>query len=400
MQDFLQFLLLFSAVGIGWLIGRKSVKTDDDNAAVNDLPTNYYQGLNYLLSDQPDAAIDTFVDSLEVNVDTLDTHLAVGNLLRKRGEVEKAIRIHQNLMARPSLPAKHRHRVHLELARDFISAGLLDRAERLLQELLRDSPDSREQALRHLLEIYQAEREWQEAIDTAMQLLPKKSWLRSTSFDSQQVLRSIAHYYCELAEQSIRAGDYQGGRAYLKEALTFDKICVRASILLARLEMAAGQYELALKSLKRVASQDAAFMGEVVAYLREVYEQKDALGDYVDYLKSVYLQHPSTEVLLGIFDGLVLTQGEQQAFEFFNEQMTKRPTLRGITRLIEIHESSSSDQGRANLAILKTLVENLLSEKHDYLCKHCGFSGRQLHWQCPSCKHWGETRPIQGVEGD
>ena len=183
MNDYLVFGLFFVAIVIGWTLGRRSQK----KAVVNspDLPSQYYKGLNYLLDGKPDGAVDAFINALEVNSETLETHIALGNLLRKRGEVDRAIRIHQNLLARPSLPRTQVHQAHLELARDYISAGLLDRAERLLLDLVQESPDQRRASQWHLLDIYQSEREWQKAIDTAADLLPRKSLLGGGGTDTQ-----------------------------------------------------------------------------------------------------------------------------------------------------------------------------------------------------------------------
>ncbi len=159
MNDYLVFVLLFAAIAIGWFLGRRSHR---QTQATPDLPSQYYKGLNYLLDGRPDGAIDAFISALEVNSETLETHIALGNLLRKKGEVERAIRIHQNLLARPSLPKAQIHQAHLELARDYISAGLLDRAERLLLDLVDESPQQLRASLRHLMDIYQSEREWQQ----------------------------------------------------------------------------------------------------------------------------------------------------------------------------------------------------------------------------------------------
>ena len=174
MNDYLVFALFFVAIVIGWYLGRRG---QAKSASAPDLPGQYYKGLNYLLDGKPDGAVDAFINALEVNSETLETHIALGNLLRKRGEVDRAIRIHQNLLARPSLPRAQVHQAHLELARDYISAGLLDRAERLLLDLVAESPIQRRDSQLHLLDIYQSEREWQQAIDIAVELLPRKSLL-------------------------------------------------------------------------------------------------------------------------------------------------------------------------------------------------------------------------------
>mgnify|MGYP001585737903 FL=1 len=200
MNELLVFGLLFAAVAIGWILGRRSAEPE---LPVTDLSSQYYRGLNYLLDGRPDGAVDSFISALEVNSETLETHIALGNLLRKRGEVDRAIRVHQNLLARPSLPRDQVHQAHLELARDYISAGLLDRAERLLLDLQEESPAQRRACQRYLLEIYQSERDWQLAIDVARELLPRKSLLWTGAAPErepgQPVDVALSHFQCELA---------------------------------------------------------------------------------------------------------------------------------------------------------------------------------------------------------
>ncbi len=400
MPDLSQWLLVLTAIAIGWAIGRRGRAPADERAPGNESSAGYYQGLNFLLNDEPDAAIDSFVNSLEVNSDTLETHLAVGTLLRRRGEVDRAIRIHQNLLARPSLPARHLHQVHLELARDYISAGLLDRAERMLQDLLGQSPEYRTTALRHLLEIYQDEREWGQAIAVARELLPKKPWLRSTVITDDGVSRSVAHFYCETAELALAERDFQLARSALRHAINHDSQCVRASMLLGRVELEADHPKMALKALRRIAQQNPVYLPEVVELLREAYRRLDAPGDYAGYLLSCYEQHPSTAILLALVDAIRDSNGEEQAASFFTEQLKKRPTLRGLSRLIEFQSGRISERARENLGVLQALVAQLLTQKPSYQCHHCGFSGRKLHWLCPSCKQWGTIAPIRGAEGD
>lgn len=400
MPDLTQFLLVFVAVAAGWGLGRWSRRPREQSDSAADMSVNYYQGLNFLLNDQPDAAIDAFVNSLAVNSDTLETHLAVGTLLRRRGEVDRAIRIHQNLLARPSLPARHLHQVHLELARDYVTAGLLDRAERILQDLLSQSPDFRTTALRHLLEIYQDEKEWDKAITVARELVPKKPWLRSANVTEDTVSRAIAHFYCEMAEVALAERDFQLARSSLRHAINHDRHCVRASMLLGRLELEAENPKMALKVLRRVAQQDPVYLPEVLDLLREAYRRIDASADYVTFLMSCHEQHPSTSVLLELVEAIRENNGEVEAASFFAEQLKRRPTLRGLGRLIEFHSMRVSERARENLDVLHKLVRQLLTQKPSYQCHHCGFAGRKLHWLCPSCKQWGTIAPIRGPEGD
>lgn len=169
----LLFLLLPVAVAYGWYMGRRSVRIDEDRKS-SQRSRNYAAGINFLLSEQPDKAVDLFIDLLQVDTDTIDTHLALGNLFRQRGEVDRAIRIHQNLVARCLDSTEQQNLSMLELARDFVAAGLLDRAENVLISLLNDD-ELADDARKMLLQIYEQLNEWQKAIDIADKLSSKKN---------------------------------------------------------------------------------------------------------------------------------------------------------------------------------------------------------------------------------
>lgn len=392
-------LLLMLAIAIGWFLGRRVNAGSTQRHAAERHP-QYYKGLNYLLNDQPDGALDAFIEALDVNNETLETHLAVGNLMRRKGEVERAIRIHQNLLARPSLSRAHLHQAHLELARDFISAGLLDRAERLLEDLLKEAPELQEVAMRHLLEIYQDEKEWQQAIETGSKLLPRKSLLKTTQPADNDIAVALSHYCCELAEQVLQRNDFHAGRHHLKQALVYDKHCVRAALLMAEVEYRTGRYSKAIKALARVREQDPVFLTEAVDLLRNCYLKLGDKDGFYDFMAESMERYPSATVLLLLAEDIQARKGDEAAADFLGRELTRRPSLKGLAKLVSLHMANSQGPGRENLAILQLLIQQLQENKPSYQCRHCGFAGKQLHWLCPSCKHWGEIRAIRGAEGE
>lgn len=398
MADLWQLLLVFTAIAIGWWLGRRGrVVSGDDGAALHH---QYYKGLNFLINDQPDGALDAFIEALEVNSETLETHIAVGNLMRRKGEVERAIRIHQNLLSRPSLPRVHLHQAHLELARDFISAGLLDRAERLLQDLIKEAPELKETAMHHLLEIYKDEKEWQQAIDIAEQLLPRRSLLKASPPVDKTVPAALSHYCCELAELSLVKNDYHSARAQLKKSLSYDRNCVRASLLMADIEFRTGHYDRAIKNLRKVREQDPAFIPETIDLLRASFERLgDNEGFYRYMLESLDI-YPSATILLNLVDDINAKKGMPAAADFLGKELKKRPSLKGLAKLVEFHIANTSGQPKENLTILQLLIEQLMQSKPQYQCHHCGFSGKRLHWLCPGCNQWGQIKAIRGAEGD
>lgn len=404
MNDLLLFGLLFVATGIGWFLGRRGAGLAARNTG-HDLPSQYYRGLNYLLDGRPDGAVDAFINALEVNSETLETHIALGNLLRKRGEVDRAIRIHQNLLARPSLPRSQVHQAHLELARDYISAGLLDRAERLLLDLVKESPEQRRASQRYLLEIYQSEREWPQAIEVATQLLPRKSLLGAQPGEpggaqGQPVSVALAHYYCELASDKRDAGELAEAARLLQQAIARDKQCVRASIMQGEVEHAAGNHKQAIKALRRVRQQDPDFIPETIATLRKCYRELGEGSALRAYLKDCLAANPSAPLVLAVAEDLREAEGADAAAEFLSQQLAERPSLRGLARLISLQMDDTQGRVRDNLGLLQVLVDRLIAERPAYRCGHCGFAGRQLHWYCPGCKHWGTIKAIRGNRVD
>ena len=398
MTDIFVFWLLFFAVGIGWLLGRRSLYSPSIRP---ELPSQYYRGLNFLLDGRPDVAVDAFINALEVNSDTLETHIALGNLLRKRGEVDRAIRIHQNLLARPSLSQEHIHLAHLELARDYVSAGLLDRAERLLLDLVEEAPEQRLVARRHLLDVYQSERDWSQAIKIAIELLPKKKILKTSpniKEPGQAVATILAHYYCELALQKKSFGEFSLSRELLNKAIFHDKNCVRALIQLGEIELVSGRPKEAIKSLKQVREVAPEFISETIVLLRNAFTKAGKIDTMTNYLKECYKSHPNPTIALEIAEDLLLEEGSESARAFLYKELTEHPSLGGFSKLIKLQPIDLTGKIGKNLDQLLNLVDILIKQRTKYRCDHCGFSGQQLHWNCPGCKYWGTVRPLHSEE--
>lgn len=401
MVDLLVFLLLFAAVGCGWLLGRRGVGASPPAGAR--LPSQYYRGLNYLLDGRPDGAIDHFISALEVNSETLETHIALGNVLRRRGEVDRAIRIHQNLLARPNLPTGQRHIAHLELARDYISAGLLDRAETLLLQLVEESEEQSGVSRQHLVEIYRSQRDWRPAIEQAKALLRPRGLLRQVAPEpgvlaGQPISVQLAHFYCELAEEAEGAGKDDEARRLLGRALRIDRDCVRASLQLGRLEVAGLRHEAAIDALTRVEAQDADFLPEAIPMLRVAYQ---ALGRDVDlaaYLRGCLERHPSTPLVLAVAEDIEASAGREAARDFLSERLAETPSLRGLQRLIRLQDGDEMTSGVTDpdpRYMLSLLLGRLIEQRPVFRCNHCGFSAKHLLWFCPGCKYWGTFRTIR-----
>ncbi|NGN97795.1 lipopolysaccharide assembly protein LapB [Grimontia sp. S25] len=386
----LLFLLLPIAAGYGWYMGNRNARHRRQDQS-HHLSRQYVAGLNLLLSDQSDKAVDLFIELLQVDNETIDTHLALGNLFRSRGEVDRAIRIHQNLIARPNLTLDQRNLALQQLAKDYMVAGFFDRAEKIFHQLV-DEPDYKEFALQQLLAIYQQTREWEKAIDIASKLVKGgKSKLK----------RDISHFYCELAMQSMGDNDEKGARQLLKKAMATDKACVRASLMLARLDIGNEDYKDAAKVLEQVLEQDPDFVSEALPLLEKCYSEMGKEMSLVRFLKSCIEKNTGASAELMMSDIITDHENAAMAQSFLTRQLTKNPTMKGFHKLMQLHvEQAEEGRGKTSLNTLKHLVEEQLKVKPHYRCRKCGFSTHSLYWHCPSCKGWGSIKPIRGLDGE
>ncbi len=381
----LLFLLLPVAAASGWLGARhRYARIKPPRGVAN----GYFQGLNYLLNEQPDKAIEVFTRMVELDEETVEAQLALGNLFRRRGEVDRAIRLHQNIFARSDLNPDQRIQALLELGQDYMRAGLLDRAESLFLELL-DVDAHSIPALRCLVDIYQQEKDWQQAIATLSRL---------GNLTGPPVHQSLAHYYCELAECVV--GDARLIWQHLDQALAIDSHCVRASLLIAQQYIHEQNYSAAIVTLQQVEQQDPNLLPEIMEPLAHCFRALGNPQGLTDYLWALINRCHNTSLIIIGAEIARQQGGDEAAMEFLTNKLRQHPSVRGTKRLLELNLAYCHGETQRRLGVINDLTERLLAEKPAYQCSHCGFTGKSLHWQCPGCKSWGTVKPIQGVEGD
>jgi lipopolysaccharide biosynthesis regulator YciM len=388
MQE-LVWLLLPVAAAFGWLSARNS-KGKTGNCSDSILGPEYIKGLNYLLNEQQDKAIDVFIRMLEVNSDTVETHLALGNLFRKRGEVDRAIRVHQNLAARPNLVGEQRMDALLELGQDYMKAGLFDRAEGLFREL-NDNSVHLSSVLPLLLDIYQQEKDWHNAIMIAEQM----------GFVGEQPARAvIAQFYCELAENARATDNVDDALGYLDKASEYNPHCARARLIRGWIAKQQGDYHAALKSFEQVANMDIDLLPEILSDMHACHVALGTLPDMISFLRGAVSKYAGISPVLALADILGKEQGDQMAADFIAGELGRRPSVRGLARFIDFSLAGSDGAARENLLILKNMTDQLLENKPVYACHNCGFTGKTLHWKCPGCRHWNTIKPIHSVDAD
>lgn len=385
----LLFLLLPVAMAWGWYAGRRNAERAGGHR-VSRLSTRYFKGLNYLLNEQPDKAIEVFLQIAEIDSDTVETHFALGSLFRRRGEVDRAIRIHQNLIERTTLTDEQRVQAVLELGEDYMRAGLLDRAETLFADLVRLGEQA-PQALRHLLVIYQAERDWEKAIEHAQRL---------EAATGEPTGRLVAHFHCELADKARRQGRSADARALLQQAFAAEANCVRAGVIEGQIELAEGRDALALRAFERVARHEPDALPEVLKPLLAAYGRLGERARARAFLAEMSERYAGVAPVLALFQLIREDDGDCAAADYLSEALRQRPSIKGQAALIELGTSRPAEAALPILRVLEQTTGQLASSVLTYRCNRCGFGARQHHWQCPSCKSWSSVRPIHGPAGD
>ncbi len=374
------FFLLPVAAASGWWLARREMRSKRD--VIGPAHPDFLRGLNYLLEEQPDKAIDTFLKLAEVDGETVETHLALGTLFRRRGEVDRAIRIHQNLMERGNLSDELRGFALFELGEDFMRAGLLDRAEGLFLELV-ELGLHRQRALESLCEIYQQERDWSRCLEVAEQLRP---------LSDHSMTVEIAQYHCELAEDARRKGDTRGAQRQLRLAQEVEPKCVRAVMLAGFMALEAGDAREAVTLFRRVADRGAAYVPEILPALIDAMDQ---LGheDVLEQLETLAHQHASPHLMLSLSARMARTRGNAAAIELLTDYLARYADLAALERVLALmaQEHPLAERG---LCVAHAVAHQLLVRQPVYQCGRCGFQARALHWLCPSCKCWGSVLPV------
>ncbi|RZA32641.1 MAG: lipopolysaccharide assembly protein LapB [Lysobacteraceae bacterium] len=370
--------------GLGWIAARVDIRELVSES--RSLPRGYFKGLNYLLNDQPDKAIDSFIEIVKLDPESADMHFALGNLFRRRGETERAIRVHQNLLARPDLPSEQKAHAGYELGMDYLKAGLLDRAEESFN-LLVDTPFE-VQARRALLEIYQREKEWRRAIDVAVGLQESGAGARQ---------KEIAQFYCELAQDALVHLQPSDAMALLDKALLADRSSVRATILIGDAQLAQGDTEAALATWRRVEHQSVPHVALVAGRLMDGYRKVGRPQEGVNLLRAYLAEASSVDLIEVVFKAVIELDGVEAAKQLVIEELRRNPTLLGLDKLLEARLMDAPAHVWEELSMVKNLVQRYTQKLARYQCSHCGFKARQFYWQCPGCSRW-ETYPPRRTE--
>lgn len=379
------FLLLAAA---GWALGRFGDR-DGLEEAPPPLNVDYLKGLNFLLNEQTDQALEHFLKMVRVDDKTIETHFALGSLFRRRGEVDRAIRIHQNIIARPDLAAEQRDQAVYSLAKDYQHAGLLDRAENMFANLAQGSRYQVE-ALEQLCRIYEQEKEWQKAIDAGQRL---------EALSGESLGLQIAHYYCELAERAAADKDFAAARSFVKKSQSGRPRTQRGALTRADVARATGDTKTAARLYNRILDEETYLIAEALPRLVDTYRSEGSDAALQRDLADLLRRNPAARKEVAYAAVVNDIGGVDVIDECVEEYILSEPTL---TEFVDVQTlSSQSGEARGDaLSRVRVGLAKLAAMTPRYQCKECGFSTQRLLWQCPSCRDWETQRPFASVQFD
>jgi lipopolysaccharide biosynthesis regulator YciM len=309
--------------------------------------------------------------------------VALGHLFRRRGEVDRAIRLHQALVQRHDLSDQQRVQALLALGEDYMRSGLLDRAETVFSDLAKIDQRA-PQALKHLISIYQAERDWSKAIENAT---------RYETVTGEPMGRLIAQFECELADRLRAGGDVEGAREAIARAYAADSTTVRAGMLEGRIEVDSGNDAAAIRAFERAARHDPDYLPEILPSLLACYDRVGDTPGARAFLGEMSEHYRGISPVLALTRLVESEEGAGRARSYLAQQLKDRPSVRGEAALIDLTLAEGAD-ATATLEDLKHITDQLLVRNPSYRCNRCGFGARSHHWQCPSCKEWGTIKPL------
>lgn len=384
------FLLLPVAVAYGWFMRGYSLK-QNVNAEKEELSIKYSTGLNYLFSNQQDKAIDYLLEALKVEDDSVEAHFAMANLFRKRGELDRALKVHEHLVQQKHLPNSAQQQAVFELGKDFLSAGLYDRAENMFTQLLKSKVYGLK-SLTFLMQIFQSTKDWNQGIALKKAIVKTKD---------KKLMHNLANFYCELATLSLAKDEFIEVIELLENALAQDPNSCRANWLMAQIYENHQQYAEACKCYQDIYEQDKEFFPDVIDKMHHCYKELDEEDAFYKFIKKVYEETGSSTALISYLTHIENANSLPKAKEFILLALKKRPTIRGFKHFVKMQMIDSEEESTTeNLDVIKQLVAEYLKLKHRYSCRTCGFNSSTHYWSCPSCHDWEQLKPVRGLEGE
>ena len=377
---------------LGWVGARWDMRLEKRENEIERLAQqkSTFKGLNLLLNEEPDKAIDALVQIAQLDPETTELHFALGSLFRRRGETERAIRVHQHLANREDLPSRHRDHAAYELGRDFLRAGLLDRAETSLNRVSTDSKYGIP-AKESLLEMYQVEKDWEKAIVSSNEL---------EALQGKSLQKEIAHFHCELAEEALRRKDISAAEKHINLAMQSVPNHPRATILCGDCFVAQNQLEKAIATWSLIAENHPAYLALVADRWIDVHKVLSKADQGLQVLVDALKTQAAGELLDITFKHVMALRGVPQAEALMTEVMRHTPSLSAMALRVQarltLAEVARNDKAAQEFKASYGLLKQRTNTLARYTCGNCGFRARRFYWQCPGCNHWESYSPRRG----
>ncbi len=374
MQELL-FLLLPLAFLSGWQTAKKRYKKAQSQK--RQLSDNLVKGINYLLSEQPDKALEVFLSHPEIDEYTAETYLLLGNMFRNRGEVDRALRVHQNLIGRPGLGKEQKVAAMLAYGEDFFAAGMLDRAEAVFQELIKNN-EGDVQACGTLRSIYEQLQDWDKAIEVS---------LCAEKHTGNDHSRIIAHYYCELAEQEFESGNIHLVEEYIQNALKSHKQSNRVLILQGDLEHRRSKPANALKKYQKAISHDPRLIGLLDERLIKTTQEIGDIQQLCDFLRKLLAKTEDEKVLEYLVE-LSLRYGTDRDMDELVGVVKEHTSVKALLGIVKLWKQDEKNASSLQHDLLEEVLGKYIKSQTEFQCHHCGYKMNDFLWRCPACHHW------------
>ena len=359
--------------GLGWLAARIDIK--HIISETTDLPASYFKGLNLILFHEYEKASEAFSEALQIKPDSIELHFIQGNIYRKLGKIDQAINLHNKLLEQKELTKEQIESVKAELIQDFFTAGFYDRCESLTHELT--SEQYQEFKLNILLDISIKKRDWEQAIRFSQDI--EKLFGKSQRFP-------ISHFFCELALEKFINKKNEQAVKHLEEALSINKNCTRANIILGELQYEKKQFESAIELWKRIELQKPEDFVLIATKFLESYKQIDRLNECLSLMSHLRESYGINQIDKIIFEYILHNEGPSKAEELAKSNLIKRPSIEVLDQLYSAQ--SLNNDTNSDVKIIQQVIKNTIGNRLFHLCSHCGFKAKQHHWQCPACNSW------------
>ena len=381
--EFWWLLVIPFFFGLGWFAARIDIKQIISENT--DFPVAYFKGLHYLTTNQYEKATEAFSDAVKINNNSIELHFALGNLLRRTGQIDKAINLHNDILESRELTESQKDSVKAELAQDYFKARLYDRSEELLLNLKKNK--YYQYSLGALLQIYERQRDWPKAISTALEL-EKNSGI---SFR-----KNISHFNCEIATEHLLNNSFMEAKDALENALNEHKNCVRANILLGDIANNQGNFEDAITFWKKIEYQKPEYLGLVASKILNTLQRQNKINEGLSLISRYFDIYKLKTLLNILYETIILNEGALEAEKIARNELIQRPSLVALEQLFQAKAMRNSNE-LENIELIQQTLKNAIGNRKFYVCNECGFKARQFHWQCPACNAW-ESLPSEPVD--